>query len=146
MTKKKQCHGGGKLTAKTARALAIQEFGTARGLTKSTSFVGAYFMEFGNLRIEICADAACIAVRVVLAHGTGSSVKYFDPDTLQENFKAIDKHRFGSGGSVNIWTVGAIERRECTKCRKQFHKISLTVPPDETPEAFYLRVIKAVTA
>ena len=21
------------------------------------------------------------------------------------------------GGSVNIWTVGAIERRECTKCR-----------------------------
>ena len=52
-----------------------------------------YVMEFGNLRIEICADAACIAVRVVLAHGTGSSVKYFDPDTLQENFKAIDKHR-----------------------------------------------------
>lgn len=93
MTKKEQQHGGVKLTAKTARTLAMQEFGTARGLTKSTSFVGAYFMEFGNLRIEICADAACIAVRVVLAHGTGSSVKYFDPDTLQENFKAIDKHR-----------------------------------------------------
>ena len=88
MTKKKQCHSGVKLTEKTARALAMQEFGTARGLTKSTSFVGAYFMEFGNLRIEICADAACIAVRVVMAHGTGSSVKYFDPDNLQENFKA----------------------------------------------------------
>lgn len=52
-------------------------------------------------------------------------------------------NHFGSGGSVNIWTVGAIERRECTKCRKQFHTISLTVPPDETPEAFYLRVINA---
>ena len=89
MSRKEQHHGGVKLTAKTARTLAIQEFGTARGLTKSTSFVGAYFMEFGNLRIEICADAACIAVRVVLAHGTGSSVKYFDPDTLQENFKAM---------------------------------------------------------
>ena len=89
MTKKEQHPAGVKLTAKTARTLAMQEFGTARGLTKSTSFVGAYFMEFGNLRIEICADAACIAVRVVLAHGTGSSVKYFDPDTLQENFKAI---------------------------------------------------------
>lgn len=50
MTKKKQCHGGVKLTEKTARTLAMQEFGTARGLTKSTSFVGAYFMEFGNLR------------------------------------------------------------------------------------------------
>lgn len=93
MSRKKQYPGGVKLTEKTARTLAMQEFGTARGLTKSTSFVGAYFMEFGNLRIEICADAACIAVRVVMAHGTGSSVKYFDPDTLQENFKAIDKHR-----------------------------------------------------
>ena len=88
MSRKEQQHGGGKLTAKTARTLAMQEFGTARGLTKSTSFIGVYFMEFGNLRIEICADAACIVVRVVLAHGTGSSVKYFDPDTLQENFKA----------------------------------------------------------
>lgn len=93
MSRKEQHPGGVKLTAKTARTLAMQEFGTARGLTKSTSFVGVYFMEFGNLRIEICADTACIAVRVVLAHGTGSSVKYFDPDTLQENFKAIDKHR-----------------------------------------------------
>ena len=210
------------MTAKTARTLAMQEFGTARGLTKSTSFVGVYFMEFGNLRIEICADTACIAVRVVLAHGTGSSVKYFDPDTLQENFKAIDKHRededraiisdwvnlngpeycrkqveaiwnkevdsvvgngkyiakeatngviydsagqiahnglleicpfcgemnnhFGSGGSVNIWTVGAIERRSVRSAESSSTKSSLTVPPDETPEAFYLRVIKAVTA
>lgn len=91
MSRKEQHPGGVKLTAKTARTLAMQEFGTTRGLTKSTSFVGAYFMEFGNLRIEICADAACIAVRVVLAHGTGSSVKYFDPDTLQENFKAISE-------------------------------------------------------
>lgn len=46
----------------------------------------------------------------------------------------------GHGGSVNIWTVGAIERRECTKCRKQFHTIALTVPPDMTPEDFYSAV------
>ena len=46
----------------------------------------------------------------------------------------------GHGGSVNIWTVGAIERRECTKCRKQFHAISLTVPADMTPEEFYLKI------
>ena len=44
------------------------------------------------------------------------------------------------GGSVNVWTVGAIERRECTKCRKQFHTIALTVPPDMTPEDFYSAV------
>lgn len=54
----------------------------------------------------------------------------------------------GRGGSVNVWTVGAIERRECTKCRKQlekkgrkqFHTIALTVPPDMTPEDFYSAV------
>ena len=40
MTKKEQHPGGVKLTVKTARTLAMQEFGTARGLTKSTSFVG----------------------------------------------------------------------------------------------------------
>lgn len=102
MTKKEQHPGGVKLTAKTARTLAMQEFGTACGLTKSTSFVGAYFMEFGNLRIEICADAACIAVRVVLAHGTGSSVKYFDPDTLQENFKAIEVKRRTIRDSIQV--------------------------------------------
>lgn len=50
----------------------------------------------------------------------------------------------GHGGSVNIWTVGAVERRECTKCRKQFHTISLTVPPDMTPEGFYSSVAAAL--
>lgn len=123
MSRKEQQHGGVKLTAKTARTLAMQEFGTARGLTKSTSFVGAYFMEFGNLRIEICADAACIAVRVVLAHGTGSSVKYFDPDTLQENFKAKGHHdrlcnhaAERPGGNDNQGPHTVQRRRNCWNC------------------------------
>ena len=46
----------------------------------------------------------------------------------------------GHGGSVNVWTVGAIERRQCTKCRKQFHTIAMTVPPNMTPEDFYSAV------
>lgn len=121
MTKKEQHPGGVKLTAKTARTLAMQEFGTARGLTKSTSFVGAYFMEFGNLRIEICADAACIAVRVVLAHGTGSSVKYFDPDTLQENFKAIPLQRIADNSYPTGYRVGG------GACRKRAHAVSRRV-------------------
>lgn len=50
----------------------------------------------------------------------------------------------GHGGSVNIWTVGAIERRECTKCRKQFNTISLTVPVDMSPEDFYLKIKEGV--
>lgn len=125
MTKKEQHPGGVKLTAKTARTLAMQEFGTARGLTKSTSFVGVYFMEFGNLRIEICADTACIVVRVVLSHGTGSSVKYFDPDTLQENFKATDLNAHANNtdihvnpstmGNYDTAISGLIEHKEDTK-------------------------------
>ncbi len=46
----------------------------------------------------------------------------------------------GHGGHINIWTVGAIERRQCTKCREQFTTIALTVPPDVTPEDFYSAV------
>lgn len=46
----------------------------------------------------------------------------------------------GRGGSVNIWTVGAIECRECTKCRNRFNTITLTVPNGMTPEAFYSAV------
>ena len=40
----------------------------------------------------------------------------------------------GHGGSVNIWTVGAIERRECTKCRKhalQLHYKGRFPVPDQ---------------
>lgn len=44
MTKKKQYPDGVKLTAKTARTLAMQEFGTARGLTKSTSLSGGRYI------------------------------------------------------------------------------------------------------
>ena len=120
MSRKEQHPGGVKLTAKTARTLAMQEFGTTRGLTKSTSFVGAYFMEFRNLRIEICADVACIAVRVVLAHGTGSSVKYFDPDNLQENFKAIEKHREDEDRAIiSDW----VNLNGPESCRKQVEAI-----------------------
>ena len=38
---------------------------------------------------------------------------------------------------MNIWTVGAIECRECTKCRSRFNTIMLTVPDGMTPEGFY---------
>ena len=48
MTKKEQHPGGVKLTVKTARTLAMQEFGTARGLTKSTSFVGVHCCSRGS--------------------------------------------------------------------------------------------------
>ena len=92
MTKKSQYPGSVNLTLKKARAVAIQEFGTARGLAKDPLLIGLYRMNFANLHIEIRTDADCIVVRVNLAHGAGSSVKYFDPETLQEDFKAIESY------------------------------------------------------
>lgn len=47
-------------------------------------------------------------------------------------------------GHVNIWSVGAEELRECTKCRKRFHMIRLTVLPGEDPREFYRRILEGL--
>jgi len=48
---KKSYPGGFRLTLKTARALAVQEFGTCKGLKAdtSTNLEGFFGMEMGNL-------------------------------------------------------------------------------------------------
>lgn len=54
MTKKNSYPGGVKLTATKARAVAMQEFGTAKGLTKEETAMPGYFkMRLGNLFIRI---------------------------------------------------------------------------------------------
>lgn len=51
---------------------------------------------------------------------TGSSVKYFDPDTLQENFKAIDKHREDEDRAIiSDW----VNLNGPEYCRKQIEEI-----------------------
>lgn len=50
----------------------------------------------------------------------------------------------GNGGAVNIWAVGAEELMECTKCRKQFSTITLTVPVRQRPVDFYKKVSEAL--
>ena len=71
MAGKKTYPGGFRLTLATARKLAVQEFGTAKGLERdrSTCLEGHFRMETGNLAVSIQPDSGmsgCIVVRVGL--------------------------------------------------------------------------------
>lgn len=97
MAKKKQYPGGVKLTLKKARAAAMQEFGTARGLQKDDcGMPGYYTMQLGGLCVKIHPDTydetGCIVVSTKMANGTGQSLKLLDPETLQENFDALERY------------------------------------------------------
>ena len=66
---KKSYPGGFRLTLATARRLAVQEFGTAKGLGpyQTTDLEGFFKMEMGNLHIHIRSDmgmSGCIQVDV----------------------------------------------------------------------------------
>lgn len=81
MTKKNSYPGGVKLTATKARAVAMQEFGTAKGLTKEETAMPGYFkMRLGNLFIRIHPDTydgtGCIVVSAELAFATGQTLKF----------------------------------------------------------------------
>lgn len=52
--KKKDYPGGVKLTLKTARAVAVQEFGTAKGLEKEEVAMPGYSNQPGNLLGQVC--------------------------------------------------------------------------------------------
>lgn len=84
--------GGVKLTLKKARELALQEFGTAKGLQKEENAPpGRYAMQFGNIRVRITPDTydgtGCILIEVTTA-GYGWAFQLHDPETLQQDFKA----------------------------------------------------------
>lgn len=84
MTKKNSYPGGVKLTATKARAVAMQEFGTAKGLTKEETAMPGYFkMRLGNLFIRIHPDTydgtGCIVVSAELAFGHGSNPEIPEP-------------------------------------------------------------------
>ena len=46
--------------------------------------------------------------------------------------------------AVIIWKVGAVEKWECCKCRKQYNAITMPVPVDTTTEEFYEKIRKAL--
>ena len=93
MTQKKQYPGGVKLTLKKARAVAIQEFGTAKGLAKEEPAPFGYFtMEIGNLYVRIHRTQYGRNRVHCGFRGNGprnrASLKFLDPETLQDNFDA----------------------------------------------------------
>lgn len=97
MTKKNSYPGGVKLTATKARAVAMQEFGTAKGLTKEETAMPGYFkMRLGNLFIRIHPDTydgtGCIVVSAELAFATGQTLKFLNPDTLQDDYNALERY------------------------------------------------------
>lgn len=97
MAKKNKYPGGIRLTLKKARELAIQEFGTAKGLKAEDNAPPCYFiMWLGNLSIRIHPDASgsgCIEIYAT-TNGYGCCcTQYHDADTLEENFEVEEKRR-----------------------------------------------------
>ena len=97
MAGKKTYPGGFRLTLATARKLAVQEFGTAKGLERdrSTCLEGHFRMETGNLAVSIQPDSGmsgCIVVRVGLCTASHMCVGYFNRETLEPDYAVMDKY------------------------------------------------------
>ena len=93
-------NSGTMLTLEKARMLAVQEFGTDRGLSEDWRMQGGYIMQFGNLLIRIHPvtqrDIPVIKVEVcfkITSPGCGFIVKIFNPETLEEDLDAEREYR-----------------------------------------------------
>lgn len=69
--RKSPLRGGVKLTLKKARELALQEFGTAKGIQREENALPDYYiMRLGNMRVRIAPDTyggtGCILIEVCL--------------------------------------------------------------------------------
>ena len=93
-------NSGTMLTLEKARMLAVQEFGTDRGLSEGWRMQGGYIMQFGNLLIRIHPaiqrDIPVIKVEVcfkIASPGCGFIVKIFNPETFEEDLDAEREYR-----------------------------------------------------
>lgn len=88
---KSPLRGGVKMTLKKARELAMQEFGTARGLHRECGLTDYFEMRFGNLHVRIAPDTnggtGCIRLEARL-NGYGCAFQLHDPETLKRDFVA----------------------------------------------------------
>lgn len=95
---KKSYPGGFRLTLKTAKALAVQEFGTCKGLQQEDwlNSEGFYEMILGNLKIKIRPDmsgSGCIEIGISMLDTPGHIYQLHDRETLQRNYKQEDAQR-----------------------------------------------------
>ena len=93
-------NSGTMLTLEKARMLAVQEFGTDRGLSEDWRMQSGYIMQFGNLLIRIHPaiqrDIPVIKVEVcfkIASPGCGFIVKIFNPETFEEDPDAEREYR-----------------------------------------------------
>lgn len=98
MARKKTYPGGFWLTLATARKLAVQEFGTAKGLKQGSwhNSEGFYEMTMGNLEIEIHPDmsgSGCIQIDIAMNGAPGHIYQLHDRVTLHRNYKEEDVQR-----------------------------------------------------
>lgn len=89
--------GGFRLTLATARRLAVQEFGTAKGLGPdcSTCVDGYFRMEMGNLIVSIYPDpgmSGCIKLTVAMCTAGYQCIGYFNRETLEPDFPVMTKY------------------------------------------------------
>lgn len=82
-----------RLTMKTARALAEQVIGTAKGLTKVKSLeLDTYEMYIGDLAVTIRHDwfgkSGCLLLSICAYCNGGTINMLFDTETLVEDFEA----------------------------------------------------------
>ena len=110
---KKSYPGGFRLSMATARRLAVQEFGTARGLEpdRATCLEGYFTMEMGNLRVSIRPDmgmSGCIVVSVGMSTASHMCVGYFNRETLEPDFDVMEEYeRKERKESLEQWVYGA---------------------------------------
>ena len=109
---KKSYPGGFRLTLKTARALVVQEFGTAKGLEpdRGTDLEGFFTMRMGNMGITISPDlgmSGCIVVRAGLCTASHTCIGYFNRETLEPDFDVMDKYeRREKREALEQWVYG----------------------------------------
>ena len=120
MARKKSYPGGFRLTLATARRLAVQEFGTAKGLEpdRGTDLEGYFTMQMGNMVVSISQDlgmSGCIVVRAWLCTGSHTCIGYFNRETLEPDYDVMDKYERQEKREVLEMWVGDIGPDACHK-------------------------------
>lgn len=88
-----------RLTLKKAKQLAMQEFGTAKGMKPESGLpVGFFAMEIGNLAIQVRPyyyglGRELIEIVVRMKGGIGAIRQLHDPETLKQDFEAEERYR-----------------------------------------------------
>ena len=120
MARKKEYPGGFRLTLATARRLAVQEFGTAKGLEpdRGTCLEGYFRMQMGNLCVSIQPDigmSECIVIYAGLSTASHTCVGYYNRETLEPDYDTMDKYEQQEKREALETWVGDIGPDACHK-------------------------------